>query len=119
MAMDKGLKYYNLDKDLAEMKQEQQNSLCNPDNIKILSQDIEAMFKYNVKTLISCVHCIEIHRNYNQISLKIPFYINNKKYHILKYIFISHTNNITQQVTDALSSADKMITNIKLGGLIQ
>lgn len=86
-------------------------------NINTLSEDIKSMFEYNVKTLISCIHCIEIHRNYNQISLKIPFEINEKTYHILKYLFISHTNNITQQVTDALSSADRMIMNIKLGGI--
>ena len=115
MAMDKGLKYYNLDKDLEEMRKEKINTQS---NIKIVTEDIKSMFKYNVKTLISCVHCIEIHRNYNQISLKIPFELNGKTYHILKYLFISHTNNITQQVTDALSSADKMIMNIKLGGLI-
>lgn len=117
MPMDKGLKYYNLDKDLAEMKQEQQNSLCNPDNIKILSQDIESMFKYNVKTLISCVRCIELKRNYNQISIKIPFEMNNKTYNIIKYVFICHTKDITLQTRDILKDADRMITNIKLGGI--
>lgn len=91
--------------------------LATKENIKTISDDIQAMFQYNCNNLISCINCIEIHRKYNSIKLKIPFQMNGKTYHILKYIFISHTNNITQQVTDALSSADEMITNIKLGGI--
>lgn len=114
MALDSKIQFIDIDAVIDDMRKEKINTKS---NINTLSEDIKSMFKYNCKDLISCIHCIEIHRNYNQISLKIPFYINNKKYHILKYIFISHTNNITQQVTDALSSADRMIKNIKLGGL--
>ena len=114
MAMDSKIQFIDIDAVIDDMRKEKINTQS---NIKIVSEDIKAMFQYNCKDLISCVHCIEIHRNYNQISLKIPFEINGKTYHILKYLFISHTNNITQQVTDALSSADRMITNIKLGGI--
>lgn len=114
MAMDSKIQFIDIDAVIDDMRKEKLNTKS---NINTLSEDIKAMFEYNCKDLISCVHCIEIHRNYNQIKLKIPFQINGKTYHILKYIFISHTNNITQQVTDALSIADRMITNIKLGGI--